>query len=108
MQIIRLFRKEMERKEKSGSEKSEEQELKRSLRRRDRRIAELKRRLRDTRGNTRDELCHADDIIAGLEQALLVHSPRSDDSHHSRIAELEAELNAMTVFAETLQQRTSP
>lgn len=76
-----------------------------SLSRRDRRIGYLKRRLRQTREEAARVIGQKNEIISGLEQALLLHAPVADMRADERIAFLEAQLEAMTALAETLQQR---
>ncbi|MBT8145089.1 MAG: hypothetical protein KJO55_10330 [Gammaproteobacteria bacterium] len=76
--------------------------LRRSLARRDRRIAFLKKKLRSSRATAQAELAERADIIDGLERALLMHKPVVDESAERRIAELERRLAEMTTLVEIL------
>lgn len=77
-----------------------------SLSRREKRIEFLKSELRRIRDREKSELEAASDIIAGLEELLLLPLPRTDEASARRICELEKRLAEMTRLAEMLFRRT--
>ena len=85
--------------------------VRRSLARRDRRIAYLRKLLRESRAASASAIAEKSEIIAGLELALLWDAPVDDTPARERIARLEKLLAAMTTLADSLHQReahTSP
>ena len=79
--------------------------VRRSLARRDRRIEYLLKLLRETRATCENTRTEQSEIIEGLELALLWRAPVDDTSALRRIAQLEAQLAAMTALADSLHQR---
>lgn len=77
--------------------------LQRSVRKRDRRIAHLKKLLAASRAATAEKR----GIIDGLERALLMHRPTVDDSARQRIAELETQLADLAALVDVLDD-TAP
>lgn len=106
MKVFSIFQSEMTRMATVAELEREVSQLLKSLRRRDRRIAFLKRQLRATRQQNHLDLRAAREIIAGLEDMLLMRKPRSNQPAEERIAELESQLAEMTHLAETLYQRS--
>lgn len=107
MDIFRLFRDQMEQAAKLRKLEEKLERKRRSLARRDRRIGDLKKKLKASRATSDARLAEARQIIAGLEEALMLHRPRVELAEDARIADLEARLTAMTEYADTLQQRAS-
>ena len=79
--------------------------VRRSLARRDRRIAYLLALLHETRAAGESTITELSEIIEGLELALLWRAPVDDTPALRRIAQLEARLAAMTALADSLHRR---
>lgn len=107
MEIFKLFREQMKQATRLANLESELRRAQRSLSRRDRRIGELKKKLNASRAQSDSGLAEYKQIIAGLEQALMLHNPRTGRAASDRIAELEAQLAAMTEYADALHERAA-
>ena len=90
MQIFSLFQSQVSQTD-TRKLQDEVDALRRSLQRRDRRIAFLKQRLQRVRRRHERDLSEARGIIDGLEQALLIEPPRAPEADR-QVEQLQAEL----------------